>query len=303
MNDDTKNTLNDDRDPQPLSTADLVHRKRTTGDEIRDAVYDAPDNVREDLRDVRESLRGVRDNAQEDARHSELLASSNELAATDMGRPAADPDPHNSKYVTDAEVAANRNPADPLYPANTANRNSNNPNDPNSAAHADREAGPLFSSHECNDLRHRWDAIQVGFVDEPRHAVEQADSLVAGAMHRLAEIFSEERGKLEHQWNQGENVSTEDLRQALRRYRSFFTRLLSVSLGPDQLTPNSNLANAAATNATNANSRPNPINAAPTDARNAVAPSEIVQSDATRPDHDTTIADAQPNARSVSSGR
>jgi hypothetical protein len=96
------------------------------------------------------------------------------------------------------------------------------------AAATERESGPLFSGSEANELRAKWDAIQVGFVDEPRQAVEQADHLVAGTMKRLAEIFAEERGKLEHQWDQGENVSTEDLRQGLRRYRSFFSRLLSV---------------------------------------------------------------------------
>jgi len=58
--------------------------------------------------------------------------------------------------------------------------------------------------------------------------VENADSLVAATMKRLAEVFAEERQKLEHQWDRGDNVSTEDLRQALRRYRSFFSRLLSI---------------------------------------------------------------------------
>jgi hypothetical protein len=92
----------------------------------------------------------------------------------------------------------------------------------------ERETGPLFASSEASQLRRRWDAIQVGFVDEPRKAVEEADTLVAGTMKRLAEIFAEERNKLENQWDKGENVSTEDLRLALRRYRSFFSRLLSV---------------------------------------------------------------------------
>ena len=65
-------------------------------------------------------------------------------------------------------------------------------------------------------------------MDEPRRAVEQADSLVVGTMKRLGEVFAEERNMLESQWDKGENVSTEDLRLALRRYRSFFNRLLSV---------------------------------------------------------------------------
>jgi hypothetical protein len=92
----------------------------------------------------------------------------------------------------------------------------------------DEQAAPLFSLEEAKDFRARWDAIQVSFVDEPRRAVEKADSLVAVAMKRLAEMFATEREKLEGQWDRGDNVSTEDLRLALRRYRSFFARLLSV---------------------------------------------------------------------------
>jgi len=92
----------------------------------------------------------------------------------------------------------------------------------------DEQAAPLFSPEEAKDFRARWDTIQGGFVDEPRRAVEQADSLVAGAMKRLAEMFADERAKLEGQWDRGDSVSTEDLRLALRRYRSFFGRLLSV---------------------------------------------------------------------------
>ena len=93
---------------------------------------------------------------------------------------------------------------------------------------SDEQSAPLLSPDEAKDLRARWDVIQVGFVDEPRRAVEQADSLVAGAMKRLAEMFADERAKLEGQWDRGDHVSTEDLRLALRRYRSFFGRLLSV---------------------------------------------------------------------------
>ncbi len=90
------------------------------------------------------------------------------------------------------------------------------------------QAAPLFLSEEANNLRAQWDAIQVSFVDEPRQAVQQADGLVAAAMKRLTEMFAAERAKLEGQWDRGDDVSTEDLRLALRRYRSFFGRLLSV---------------------------------------------------------------------------
>ena len=89
------------------------------------------------------------------------------------------------------------------------------------------DAGPLFPDDELHNLRARWDKAQTSFVDEPRQAVEQADSLVDDVVKRIAEQFSAEREKLENQWGKGDNVSTEDLRQALRRYRSFFDRLLS----------------------------------------------------------------------------
>lgn len=93
---------------------------------------------------------------------------------------------------------------------------------------ADDDGAPLFPPQDADRFRSRWTDIQVGFVDEPRSAVEQADGLVAESIKRLAEVFAEERDGLERQWSRGDDVSTEDLRQALRRYRSFFSRLLSV---------------------------------------------------------------------------
>jgi hypothetical protein len=89
------------------------------------------------------------------------------------------------------------------------------------------EAQPLLAAGQADDFRARWEEIQTGFVDEPRRAVEQADALVADLMQRLADSFSQERRSLETQWDRGDDVSTEDLRVALRRYRSFFDRLLS----------------------------------------------------------------------------
>jgi hypothetical protein len=86
---------------------------------------------------------------------------------------------------------------------------------------------PLFSETDVNDLRGRWSNTQSTFVDEPRRAVEEADKLVATVMQRLADGFAKERSNLEMQWGKGDNVSTEDLRVALQRYRSFFDRLLA----------------------------------------------------------------------------
>lgn len=89
-------------------------------------------------------------------------------------------------------------------------------------------SAPLFQSDQTDTFRSRWQDIQSTFVDDPRHAVEQADHLVADIMKQLADLFANERSKLEQQWEQGEDVSTEDLRVALQSYRSFFDRLLSV---------------------------------------------------------------------------
>jgi len=94
-------------------------------------------------------------------------------------------------------------------------------------AREDRPAA-LFNEQEVNQFRSRWNDLQASFVDEPRSAVTEADKLVESAMHRLSEIFTTERNKLEQQWDRGGDVSTEELRQSLQRYRSFFNRLLSV---------------------------------------------------------------------------
>jgi hypothetical protein len=90
------------------------------------------------------------------------------------------------------------------------------------------EPMPLFSESEMRDFRSQWSTLQTGFVDEPRRTVEGADKLVAAVMQRLAEGFANERSGLEKQWDRGDNVSTEDLRVALQRYRSFFDRLLKL---------------------------------------------------------------------------
>jgi len=86
----------------------------------------------------------------------------------------------------------------------------------------------LFEDRESAEMRTNWQRIQADFVDDPRASVEKADELVAGAIKRLAEIFAKERADLEGAWSRGGEVSTEDLRQALRRYRSFFDRLLNL---------------------------------------------------------------------------
>jgi hypothetical protein len=87
----------------------------------------------------------------------------------------------------------------------------------------------LLATELSSDFEGRWEGIQSRFVDEPRRAVEDADNLVATVMQKLAEGFAHERERLEAHWDRGEDVSTEDLRVTLQRYRSFFERLLTAA--------------------------------------------------------------------------
>lgn len=87
---------------------------------------------------------------------------------------------------------------------------------------------PLLPTDIAERLRSRWTDVQAGFVDEPRKSVEAADALVAEAIQQLAESFSDARASLERDWSRGEDVSTEDLRRTLQRYRAFFGRLLQI---------------------------------------------------------------------------
>jgi hypothetical protein len=101
-------------------------------------------------------------------------------------------------------------------------------NKPTDAKKEGEQLAPLFLPDVAKDFRSHWDAVQSSFVDDPRQAVRQGDELVAQVMKSLAETFSSERTKLEGQVDQTDKASTEDLRVALRRYRSFFERLLSL---------------------------------------------------------------------------
>ncbi len=90
----------------------------------------------------------------------------------------------------------------------------------------DTSPAALFNLEESDQFRTRWSEIQGKFVDEPRSAVQQADALVSEVIEKITQMFANEHGSLEGQWNQGNDVSTEELRMALKHYRSFFNRLI-----------------------------------------------------------------------------
>jgi hypothetical protein len=157
-----------------------------------------------------------------------------------MSVPMRKEQPEQDENLTTADLAQGKRPASedrpkedrpkPVLAGRRGESAQNVTSEPRPAAETRNisDAAPLFPNNELEDLRNRWSAVQTAFVDEPRSAVEQADGLVASAMKRLAEVFAEERSRLEQQWDRGDNVSTEDLRIALQRYRSFFQRLLSI---------------------------------------------------------------------------
>jgi hypothetical protein len=132
------------------------------------------------------------------------------------------------KSLTTADLAA---AAEVPSAQREANRDLKRPateNQSTDARSADGQLAPLFLPDVAKDFRSRWDAVQRSFVDDPRQAVRQGDELVAQVMKSLAETFSSERAKLEGQLDQTDEASTENLRIAFRRYRSFFERLLSL---------------------------------------------------------------------------
>jgi hypothetical protein len=158
-----------------------------------------------------------------------------------MGSPAPSPDPESAESApaaaagdddesTTGSPAASRPEAGEgqLRTSDLVDRGEQDAGTPEPAAdQGDEEvAGPPLVS-DADGYLSRWQAIQVAFVDEPKRAVQDADSLVAEVMQRLAESFATERDRLEQQWSGGQDAGTEELRLALQRYRSFFNRLLS----------------------------------------------------------------------------
>ena len=100
--------------------------------------------------------------------------------------------------------------------------------EPPGVDHESSTAEMLFAGDDVADLRARWAGVQAAFVDNPKDCVQKADHLVSDLVDHLTTGFAEARSRLEEQWSQGQEASTEDLRVALMHYREFFDRLLAV---------------------------------------------------------------------------
>jgi hypothetical protein len=118
---------------------------------------------------------------------------------------------------------------DAMSPASgaTAERPSNIEERPKEVTDTSIEQAPLLDQDKSSGYSNRWRDVQAKFVEEPKDAVREADGLVAEVIQSLATSFADQRQQLEGKWDSGGEVSTEDLRQALIQYRSFFQRLLA----------------------------------------------------------------------------
>lgn len=193
-----------------LSTADLAGAQRPTEPRADAAVHDAPVDVQwNDPRGETQPAGKLRDQdvadavevARRDAHPDAGLDSGTAVPVQRGPRAGGDAGAHVPSHAGHARMAH--------------------------APGSDDPPAPLFSADVAQGFRSRWDATQIGFVDDPQQAVQQADELVAQVMKSLAQSFAEERARVEARMH-GDSVSTEDLRVALQRYRSFFQRLLSL---------------------------------------------------------------------------
>jgi hypothetical protein len=212
---------------EELSTADLAGQP-PTGAERSDVTEEEADLVPDDRAEAGD--RTDDDVARDDLAPDDLAPE--EVARDDLAGDPALTEGHSPDMATDVE------PSDqPLQHGDRRDEVSATDTDPDlasstppaapTAADTATKAGHLLAADDAEAFRARWTDVQHGFVDAPRRAVEQADRLVAEVMQHLAKTFADERGKLEGQWDQGDEISTEDLRTAFQRYRLFFERLLT----------------------------------------------------------------------------
>jgi hypothetical protein len=219
---------------EELSTADLAGQPPTSAarsdvteeeaDLARDDRTEAADHPDDEVArdDLAAEDRAPEDLARDDlAGESALTEGRSPDLATDA-EPGQEPQPLRQGYGRHEVTATGTDPDQASIATSTAQAAP----DAGTADTASK-AGHLLAADDAEAFRARWTDVQHGFVDAPRQAVAQADGLVAELMQHLAKTFADERGRLEGQWDQGDDVSTEDLRTAFQRYRLFFERLLT----------------------------------------------------------------------------
>ena len=87
------------------------------------------------------------------------------------------------------------------------------------------DAATLFEADAAQGFRDRWRDVQLRFVDDPRAAAGEAQSLVEEAIRALSEALAAQKEKLGG-WQGAGEADTEQLRVAVRQYRDFLDRVL-----------------------------------------------------------------------------
>jgi hypothetical protein len=217
---------------EELSTADLAGQPPTSA-ERSDATEEEADLARDDRTETADRTEAA-DRTDDDVARDDLAPE--DLARDDLAGEPTLTGGRSPDLATDAEPGEEPQPRRQDYGRHEATATGTDPDLASTAAPAAADAGTadtatkaghLLAADDAEAFRARWTDVQHGFVDAPRQAVEQADGLVAELMQHLAKTFADERGRLEGQWDQGDDVSTEDLRTAFQRYRLFFDRLLT----------------------------------------------------------------------------
>ncbi|TDC72741.1 hypothetical protein E1193_27070 [Micromonospora sp. KC606] len=86
-------------------------------------------------------------------------------------------------------------------------------------------AATLFEADVAQGFRDRWREVQLRFVDDPRAAVGEAQSLVEEAIQALSAALSAQKQRIGGGQDAG-SADTEQLRVAVRQYRDFLDRVL-----------------------------------------------------------------------------
>jgi hypothetical protein len=220
---------------EELSTADLAGQPPESA-ERSDATDEEADLARDDRTQAADR---TGDDVARDDLAPEDLARDDDVARDDLGGEPALTEGRSPDLATEVEPGEQPQPLRQDDGRHEVTATGTDPDPASSAAPAAQaaadagtadtatKAGHLLAADDAEAFRARWTDVQHGFVDAPRQAVAQADGLVAELMQHLAKTFADERGRLEGQWDQGDDVSTEDLRTAFQRYRLFFERLLT----------------------------------------------------------------------------
>ncbi|MEU7144678.1 hypothetical protein ABZ942_34890 [Nocardia sp. NPDC046473] len=137
-------------------------------------------------------------------------------------QPTATAEPEADHVTTEPE-------ADQVTPAATPDQSTTSGNGAErQQTSLDDVGAPLFADTDLDQLRTQWREVQGTFVDNPRDAVTQADQIVTDVVYKLTTAIAERKRVLEERTSGAQDGDTEELRQALRGYRGFFRRLLSI---------------------------------------------------------------------------